>query len=277
VGTATLEPNAQVFTASIGSVNTGNIVRRLAMARARGAKLILAMTGGGHDRYLTKGVFNFAKWKARMNAYNTPEIQAAVAAAVADGTIIGNVVMDEPHVTGAGDGNTWGPKGTMTKLRVDQMCRYVKTMFPSMAIGVIHGHNAFEPDKSYQVCEFLVSQFVYRLGDVTKFRDAALAMAARDGMAIVFSLNIMNGGIQAAGDGLWNCPPTTGGRGTYEPTCQMTAAQVREWGTVLGSAGCALTMWRYDDDFMAKPENQEAFRAVAATLARIPGRSCRRS
>jgi hypothetical protein len=276
VGNSTLEPNAEVFTLSIGSVNPTNIRDRIEAARARGTKLILAMTGGGHHNYMTDGVFDMAKWQSKMDLYNTSAIRTAVSAGLADGTIIGNVVMDEPHVTGAGDGNTWGPKGTMTKLRVDQLCRYVKTMFPSMAVGVIHGHNAFEPDKSYQVCEFLVSQFVYRLGDVTKFRDAALAMAARDGMAIVFSMNIKNGGIQAARDGLWNCPPTTGGRGSYEPTCSMTAAQVREWGTVLGTAGCALTMWRYDDNFMAKPENQQAFKDLAARLATVSPPSCKR-
>jgi hypothetical protein len=56
----------------------------------------------------------------------------------------------------------------------------------------------------------------------------------------------------------------------------MTADQVREWGTVLGSAGCALTMWRYDPSFMAKPENQQAFKDVAAALAKAPATPCRR-
>ena len=44
---------------------------------------------------------------------------------VADGTIIGSRVMDEPYVSGGatGGGNTWGPKGTMTKARVDTLQR----------------------------------------------------------------------------------------------------------------------------------------------------------
>jgi hypothetical protein len=56
----------------------------------------------------------------------------------------------------------------------------------------------------------------------------------------------------------------------------MTGAQVREWGTLLGSAGCALTMWRYDDTFMAKPENQQAFKDLADRLATLPAASCRK-
>jgi hypothetical protein len=200
-----------------------------------------------------------------------------VADAVTNGTIVGASVMDEPNVHGLGDGNTWGPTGTMTKARVDSLCGYVKNMFPSLPVGVVHGHQAFEPTKSYRVCEFLVDAYSSRYGSVTAFRDAALAMGKRDGHAILFSMNILNGGIQAARDGLWNCPlTTTGGRGTYDPNCRMTAAQVRENGFVLGPAGCGLLMWKYDATFMSKPENQQAFADVAARLATAPARACRR-
>jgi hypothetical protein len=54
----------------------------------------------------------------------------------------------------------------------------------------------------------------------------------------------------------------------------MTPLQVRESGRVLGSAGCFLTGFRYDSAFMTKPENQEAFRDVIATLAMKPATSC---
>jgi hypothetical protein len=54
----------------------------------------------------------------------------------------------------------------------------------------------------------------------------------------------------------------------------MTAQQVRDWGIVLGSAGCALTMWRYDDAFMSNADNRQAFKDVAARLATLPGKSC---
>jgi hypothetical protein len=102
-------------------------------------------------------------------------------------------------------------------------------------------------------------------------------MGRRDHMAIIFSLNIIDGGIQAARDGNWECDPTlTSGRGTFKPNCRMTAQQVRDWGILLGSAGCALTMWRYDREFMADPANMAAFRDVAAKLASLPSRSCSR-
>ncbi|MFL5490125.1 MAG: hypothetical protein ACJ8AV_01840, partial [Gemmatimonadales bacterium] len=103
-----------------------------------------------------------------------------------------------------------------------------------------------------------------------------LDLGRRDGLGIIFSMNILNGGFLAAKDGLWYCPlDTTGGRGSYDPNCRMTAQQVREWGILLGSAGCGLMMWQYDDAFMANVDNQRAFRDVAAVLASLPAKSCR--
>jgi hypothetical protein len=269
-------PASAPFTMSIQGVGPSSIVARLSAARAVKAKFMLNMTGGNHDKYMTAGVFDFAKWKAAMDAYNTAGIRKAVADAVADGTIVGNSVMDEPHVHGGGDGNTWGPAGTMTKEKVDQMCAYAKNIFPTLPVGVAQRHSAFEPTKSYRVCEFIISSFGFnpRFGSVTEFRDEGLAMARRDGHAIIFSFNILNGGTQDR-DGTWDCTGT-GGRGTHEPACRMTPAQVREAGLVLGPAGCALGMWRYDAAFMANPENLRAFKDVAARLATLPAKACRR-
>jgi hypothetical protein len=271
-----LKANSENFSATFGSIGANNIVEQISVARSEGKKLMLAMAGG-HLPYLTDGVFDRAKWNAAMQTYNTPAIRDAIAKGVADGVIIGNSVMDEPHVHGIGDGNTWGPSGTMTKARVDSMCGYVKAIFPTLPAGVVHQHLVFEPTKSYRVCDFIVSQYSAKVGSVTAFRDGALAYAKRDGIAIAFSMNILNGGIQAPRDGLWNCPlSTTGGRGTFNPNCRMTPDQVEEFGKTLGVAGCAMLMWRYDTEFMANPANIQAFKDIAASVSSVPARSCRR-
>jgi hypothetical protein len=56
----------------------------------------------------------------------------------------------------------------------------------------------------------------------------------------------------------------------------MTPDQIRESGAILGVAGCGLNVWRYDQKFMSKPENLEAFRDVAAKLSTKTAPSCRR-
>jgi plastocyanin len=269
--TTTQSSGVAAYSSSQDYVAPGELVGHIAAARARGIRLVLVMTGRAHDRYKTDGVFDQAKWEAAMDAFDTPAIRDAVAAGVADGTIIGNSVMDEPQQSGT-DAKDWGPPGTMTKVRVDGMCSYVKAIFPTLPVGVGHDHNAFEPGNSYQVCEFIIVQYAARKGSVATWRDGALSLAARDGLGVIFSLNLLDGGTQDK-TGAWDCPGT-GGLGTHGTNCRMTPAQVRDWGKFLGQAGCALLSWRYDGTFMAKPENQAAISDVTITLWRLPQAPC---
>jgi len=269
-----LRPGAEMLTMTYGSETPATLMARLALARSRGVKMVIAMTGGGRANYLTDGVFDMGKWMARMDRFNTPAIRAAVAAAVSDGVLIANSVMDEPFNEGGrgNESNSWGPKGTMSKARVDSMCGYAKLMFPTLPQGVFQDYR-LAPETSYQVCDFITSQYRTTKGPLADYRDGALALCRRDRHACAFAINLLDGGTPAKrapgqtdyapGD----CPlTTTGGRGTYFPNCRMTAAQVREAGGVLGPAGCFLTGFRYDADFMANPENQEAVKDVVALL-----------
>jgi hypothetical protein len=248
-------------------------------------KMVIAMTGGGRANYLTDGVFDMAKWQARVDRFNRPAIREAVAQAVSEGILIGNSVMDEPfNVGGPGnESNSWGPRGTMSKARVDSMCGYVKAIFPTLPQGVFQDYR-LEPEGSYQVCDFITSQYRTAKGPLEEYRDGAMKLCRRDRRACSFALNVLDGGIQVKktpGQKDYDeddCPlTTTGGRGTYFPNCRMTPEQVREAGRVLGSAGCFLTGFRYDSAFMANPENQQAFRDVIATLATKHSSGCRRT
>jgi hypothetical protein len=277
-----------ILTLSADFNDPATIVSWIEGARQKGMRIMLAMTGGAHKTSdpgccmsVINGVLQFdrAKWTARLNQFNTPAIRDAIARGVADGTIIGATVMDEPYVIGGADGggNTWGPSGTMTKARVDSLCAEVKNRFPTLPAGTEHQHDKFEPTKSYRVCDFIVDQYDYRRGDINAFRDAGLAMAARDGHAVLFSINILDGGVQDK-DGVWDCTGAgQAGRGTFAPNCRMPPAMVRTTGTTLGPVGCGLFMWRTDRVFMENPENQRAFQDIAARMATVPGKPCRRS
>jgi hypothetical protein len=254
------------FTMSLDGYSASSIVSRIADARAKRFHLLMNMTGGSHDLYLTNGVFDMAKWHAKMVSYDTPAIKDAVAAAVADGTIVGNSVMDEPANV------SWGPAGTMTKARVDQMCGAAKAIFPTLPVGVVHTPLIFEPSKSYKVCEFTMAQYrwAHTDGDVEAMRDTALWMARRDHMAVAFSLNVLHGGV----------PSTTcvkyAGDNDAGTLCPMTPTQIRGYGLTLGTAGCALNMWRYDPEYFQRSDNQTAFKTVADSLAKLPRKGCGR-
>jgi hypothetical protein len=249
-----------------------HILTRIDAARAKGLKLVLTLTGGAHDRYITDGRFDLEKWKhgnplyrgSGMDGYDTEAIKTAVAQAVADGVVLGSSVMDEPSRT-----DSWGP---MTKAVVDTMCAYVKGIFPTLPVGVFAVH-WWRPQEHYGVCDFIVSQFEYDVRDgggagsetPTAFRDAGLAMAAADRVSIVFSMNILGGGHPGP-----DC--TRDGK-----DCLMTASELRDAGLILGPAGSGLLMWRYESTIMGQAAYQSAMEDIAADLRTRPAKSWRRS
>lgn len=248
------------FNLSLNSDSAGGIIARINAARAAGQKLCLAMTGGSHAQNYQDGAnppFHLPTWKLRMDAYNTAPIKAAVAAGVVDHTVLGNSVMDEPNHS------SWG--GVMTKPLIDQMCAYVKGIFPTLPVGVVVTHD-WRPTEHYTVADFVVDQYsIYSDGsNLTAFRDAGLAMGVLDGVLIVFSLNVLDGGSVIAG-----CPvPQTGGPGTFGGHCRVTAAQLQSLGITLGRASPGgLFIWRYDQPMFQQPSYQGACAAVKADLA----------
>jgi hypothetical protein len=76
---------------------------------------------------------------------------------------------------------------------------------------------------------------------------------------------------------VWDCTgPGQAGRGNHEPNCRMSADSMRAWGKILGTAGCGMYMWTYNDEFIKRTENMDAFRDVAGTLSAQPYKSCSR-
>jgi hypothetical protein len=121
----------QPFTASTNYINADTLILQINAARNKGHRLVLAMTGGSSTDYTTNGQFDMTKWKNTMNRYNKTNLKAAIAAAVSDGTVIGNQLIDEPETA------QWGT--VLTKPMIDQMATYVKTIFPTLPVGVNHG------------------------------------------------------------------------------------------------------------------------------------------
>jgi hypothetical protein len=258
------------FTTSQDNTFANSIITRINTARQKKQRLILAMTGGNSSEYKTNGKFDLAKWKNRMNTFKTATIKNAVAAAVADGTIIGNSIMDEPET------KQWG--GVMTKPLLDQMATYVKQIFPTLPVGVNHGApgHRWRTSERYRVVDYTLNQYqwTFNSGKVTAWRDAVLSRANYEGVRAAFSINLLNGGVPD-NSGTWDCAGT-GGKGTIAHRCRMTPTQVKDWGRAIGPSGCFMAAWRYDGAFMAKAANVDAFRNVASLLASKPKKSCKR-
>lgn len=250
------------FTGSLNYISPSIIISRLSRAAELGHKWVTAMTGGGHSNYITDGKFDYNKWKAVMDGFNTPTIKEAVATAVANGTLLGNSVMDEPNHF------TWG--GVVTKALVDQMCTYVKSIFSTMPTGVVVTHQ-WRPSERYTVCDFIVSQYwLYQHGsDITAWRTACLNQAALDGVQVCFSVNALDGGSEIAG-----CPiPQSGGTGTFANHCRVNAQQLQDFGLQLGPQGIGLLFWQYDTTMFSQSSYQAAAANVGSVLTALPKKS----
>jgi PKD repeat protein len=277
-----------VFSLDQSYTDASNILAKITDARTDGYKLRIPVAGGSHENYKTNGVFDRAKWNAQVLTLNTLTIRNAVAAAVADGTIVSLTIMDEP------EHSSWGPSGTLTRAKLDSMVTFVKSIFTTAPVGVDHGAEAFytwRTSETYQHVDNIVSNYVWRVesGNATEYRRKVLERAAVDHVAVCFCLNILDGGVKINGCVSGGCCPDysastasrTGGIGTFiggaGQNCKMTAEQVRDWGRILGPAGCGLLMWQYQTAFMSVASNVTAFADVATSLATHPQKSWRRT
>jgi hypothetical protein len=250
-------PNsAEGFTAGQSYADPRGLIALLARLRSNRQSAFLALTGGDHAQYITAGRFDFAKWKAGVERYTTPVLKTALQEAVTDGTVLGYVMLDEPqHVS-------WG--GALTKATVDSMAAYCRELLPSIPCGVAADHR-WRAHERYRVVDFVMAQTWMETGSATAFRDSAVAMARRDGVALVLSIN------------LFGAKPSPG----CEPRrnqCLMRPAEVREWGRVLVSEpyACALMMWRYDAAMWGRPEYQTQFQDIATIAKQRVAKECRR-
>jgi hypothetical protein len=262
--------NPAPFTTTMNFSNRSSIAAQIANARAKHMHIVLVLTGGAHTNTNLgcclsiqngRATFDRARWNTTLATFNVQSVRDSIAAGVADGTIIGANVMDEPYNNSTDpDGATWGPAGTMNKARVDSLCQAVQAIFPTLPAGVGHQHNLFDQNGRYQVCQFIIDAYSLRFGSVTAWRDAGTLMAGQEHRQTIFSLNVLDGGCVAGA-----------------PRCPMTDQQVKDYGSALVSSGCALTMWRYDATYFANTANKAAFQFLANLAAAQPGKTCRRT
>lgn len=247
---------AKGFTAGLSYADPKGLLALLARLRANKQSAFLALTGGAHEQYITDGKFDLNKWKAGTDRYSAPILKAALELGVADGTVLGYNMLDEP------EHRSWG--GALTRATVDSMAAYCKAVLPFMPCGVGVDYR-WRAAERYKVVDFIIAQTWMERQSAESFRDSAVAMARRNGVALVLSVNLF-GAPQSPG-----CEP----RGKQ---CLMFPADVRHWGRSFAAEpyACAVLMWRYEAGMWSRSEYQEQFRDVANVAGQRVAKSCRR-
>ena len=249
----------------LGSVHTGamrtpdqnTILTQLATARAKGARFVLKLAGGS-DGWVKNadGTFNFEKWKSMVSRYKDLDIGSFIA----DGTVLGHYLLDEPNLA-----SRWGGK-VIPQATVEAMAQYSKQLWPGMLtfVRVVPSWLTAAP-VTYTYLDAGWAQYAAYKGDAATWLAGEVAAAKANGLGLLVSLNVLNGGNGSSGI---HGP----GGGKYS----MSAAELRSYGGALLDEPytCGLLMWMYNPGYFGRSDIQAAMADVSAKARSHVKTSC---
>jgi hypothetical protein len=256
-------PTSQLSSVHNGSLLGGplsptNIVSVLTATRSKGGRMVVKLSKG-HDRYIQNAdrTFSLTKWKALIDQYRSVNL----APFIADGTILGHFLIDEPHVTGR-----WGGK-IITQATIEAMAAYSKQIWPTMpALARVVPSWLAAAAVTYTHLDAGWLQYAASKGQVTSLVTAEVAAAQRSRLGILVGMNVMNGGNGSSG-----IPGLT--RGQHA----MSATELRTYGTALlnQSYACAFYMWNHNTNYYGRADIKAAMAELSAKAKSHLKTSCR--
>lgn len=249
------------YTGSVKILSPTDIRSYLDEARARKTRVVVFFAGGPRNYMNADSSFSMTLWKQRVARFQGIDLSSYVA----DGTVVGHVLLDEPF-----DPSNWG--GTpVTLAQIDEMARYSKQLYPKLPT-TIRSHPAYFKGHPMQYLDAAWAQYSARKGDVTTYLRGNIAAAKESGLGLIVGLNIIHGGDGSSGL-LGSFPGISPRPGQYT----MSAAEIRRYGTVLASDPfvCGFMMWKYVPEFAERPEIRSAMTVVAAVATNRVATSCR--
>jgi hypothetical protein len=211
---------------------------------------------GSESRFVDEdGHFSLAIWKRRVDRFRGIDF----ASYIADGTIVGHYIMDEPH-----DPTNWGGK-VVSLSDIDEMARYSKELWPSMAT-IIRGKPDYLRGYQYKYLDAAWMQYTVSFGPIDGFISSNVQDAKASGLALVAGLNVINGGSS-----------TSGIPGTRPGKYGMSASELKTWGGALLEEPyiCAFIVWQYDSRYFSRPAIKAAFEDLGQMARSYPKKACR--
>jgi hypothetical protein len=239
-----------------GGITPTNILSLLADARAKGARLFLKLCMG-KDSYVKNpdGTFSVTKWKALVDRFRSVNLDPYIA----DGTLLGHFLIDEPHRA-----SKWGGQ-IIPHATVEALAQYSKQIWPSL--------NTFVHTKTdwlastpitYTHLDAGWTQYAAGKGTVTTWIASEIARAKSKGLGLVVGLNVLHGGNGSSGNRL---------SGGYS----MSASELRSYGTTLlnQSYACAFFMWQHNTTYYGRSDVKIAMAELSTKAKAHVKTSCR--
>jgi hypothetical protein len=245
-------------TAQGGAIDQRNILSLLSYARSKGARVVMKMSMG-RDMFIKNadGTFSFTKWKALVDRFRSVDL----APYVADGTILGHYLIDEPSRA-----ERWGGK-IISPTQIEAMAKYSKSIWrtlPTLA-RVVPSWLAKSPI-TYTYLDAGWFQYAARMGSPTPIVAAEVAAAKLKGLGLVASMNVLDGGNGSSGL-----------RGYSTGKWKMSATEVRNYGTALlnQSYVCGFFTWTWDATYYGRSDVKSAMSALSSKAKAHARTSCR--
>lgn len=262
-GTFNME-NTVLSSVHTGSLRAGSVpgsfLPVLAGAKAKGARLAIKLTGGSASHVKNAdGSFNFTKWKALVDKYKS--VTSSFAPYIADGTILGHYLIDEPNMA-----HRWGGK-EIPQATIEAMAKYSKQIFPTMPtlVRVVPTWLASAP-VTYTYLDAGWAQYTAVKGDAARWVASEVSAAKSKGLGLTVSLNVLNGGNGSSGI-----------RGTESGKYSMSASELRSYGSALlnQSYTCALFQWMYNSTYFGRSDIKSAMAELSGKARAHTKTSCR--
>lgn len=243
------------FSGAVRGLHRDHPVEDLEHARRTGTRVLLAMAGSESAYQDENGHFSLAKWKQRVDRFKHVDMSSYVA----DGTIIGHLIMDEPE-----DPTNWNGK-LVTQAEIEEMARYSKELWPSMA-AIIRAWPRYLKGYSFKHLDAEWAQYHIRFGDINAFIQSNVSDAKASNLALIMSVNLLAGG--GEDEGLF---------GYHHQRYALNARQLRTWANKIMDEPyiCAMLDWQYEERYFAREDVKSVFKELAERARTRPKKLCR--
>ena len=258
--------SAALTVSQVNSVHTGlvaastpaNLLSFLSQLRAKKGRVLLKLAGDRNAYRNADGTFSLTKWKSGVARFQNVNFSSYVA----DGTIVGHYLMDEPHF-----GDRWGGK-SVPQATIEQAAKYSKQLWPNLPtiVNAPAGWLASVP-VTYVHLDAGWAMFRSKThSSPSTYISQQVRQAQSKHLGLVAGLNVLDGG-----DG------SSGIRGTQPKTWAMSAAELRKYGSALlgQSYVCAFSMWRYSSSYYTRTDIKSALADLSARARNHAKTSCR--
>ena len=236
---------AKPYSGLLRAATPATLLATLKIARKNHFRVVLKLAYDSKDYSSPDSTFSLDLWKQNIDAYRAIDISSYIA----DGTIIGHFLIDEPR-----DATNWGGV-PVSYADIEAAAAYSKSIWPMMPTGAGSSAGEMEAGAPFASLDFAFSQYREKKGDLATWLAGQTAAARRAGLGILLSINLLDGNIDNS---------------TYSPS-QLAAV-----GTVLAAEpyACGLTMWKYDSVQFADAEVKLALASIAKVANARPPHRC---